>query len=204
MFDHDHPTELVTSITMADPEAGMLDLQLPRGTKPSRKARSTAGGDASADKQPQPPAPPRYQSKTNQTAPALPDGRRCDTCPNTDSEEDPTVKKLKARHGENFQVILDSNPKFFNLLRVTADGTMICWWGFAQKVTGETQNSQCGYCISTYNARIRPRKITLKAWKAQLGSNPKMLESHCKAGLFMVDAIVEKGVPIICFVCPFG
>ena len=181
---------------MAEPEAEVSTLALPRGVHsvrkdPSRKARSNAGGVDQAPEAQQ--APQRYQSKTAQTTPAIPDGRRCETCPHVDSQEDPVIKKLKALHKENWSVVVANNAKFFNLLRVTADGTYICWWGFAQKSTGETMNCQCGYCMCIYNTRVRPQKLTLKVWKGQLGSSTQMLDAHCKSVLFMVDGIVEKG-----------
>ena len=71
----------------------------------------------------------------------MPDGRRCDTCSNHDWDEDPTVQKSKLSHKDNLIIIVVRNPKFFNLLRNTQDGQFICWWGFPQKPSGETQNT---------------------------------------------------------------
>ena len=85
----------------------------------------------------------------------------------TTTGTDPAAQKLKLLHKDNFIIIVESNPKFFNLLPKTKDGKFICWWGLPQKPSGETQNTECGYCMHAYNSLVRPRKITLKAWKGQ-------------------------------------
>ena len=180
-----------------DDEDAAASLELPRGAKPSRKGRSRVGTEV------QPETPKNTQKKPASLVPALPDGRRCDTCANKDSDEDPVILKLMALHKENFAVILETKVSFFTMLRRQADGKILCWWGYPQQASGETKSNQCGYCMSAYMARVKPRKITLKAWKASLGLCPKMLESHQKLVTVMVDSIVEKGVSCFLFVRSF-
>ena len=182
----------------------MEELQLPPGVKPKRSSRSVAGleDNENSDKksQQQKSVVPASRSASGSSIKAFvcakPDGRRCETCPHKDSDEDPVIIKLKALHGSHFAIILQSGPKFFTMLRTTEDGNMICWWGNPQKPTGETVCQMYGYCLSIYYARVKPRKITMKSWKTSLGMNPKQLECHQKAVQVMCDCIVEKGAPV--------
>ena len=123
---------------------------------------------------------------------AQPDGRRCDTCPNKDADEDPAIRKLRERRGPSFDPLKEDGP-WLKSLRRTKEGKLLCWWSAAQTSTGLTQKPSCGYCCSVYACRVRPRKVTIAQWKADLGSNMQQLETHQTAVLVLVDQIADKG-----------
>ena len=162
-------------------------LVLPPSLKPSKSRKSVSGGDKGDkdDKRHDP------QPEVDIIIYAQPDGRRCDTCPNKDSDEDPTIKKMKEAN-PGFDPIAETGP-WMKSLRRTRDGKLLCWWGGSQTSQGLTQKPGCGYCSSAYNNQIRTKQITIAKWKQDLGANMQKLQAHQTSVVVMSDEIAARG-----------
>ena len=182
-----------------------LALELPEGLKPSKSKRSRESKhstDVSSSSS-------QVFSKNDVVLESLPnggqlsiskaavvprpDGRRCDTCPNRDNQEDVCIRQLKKMYEDAGSTFPEHGP-WDKTLRRSEAGIWLQWWGYSPDSTsGLTKGNNCGVCNHIYSARHRCRKISLKAWKTELGSNSQLLDAHQNLVKVTCTLIAQKG-----------
>ena len=164
----------------------MMDLPLPEGSRPSRAKRSNHNKDVTTEI-----LPNGAKLHTLVDCIRRPDGRRCDCCPNKDSQEDPVIKILKSKlaPGE----LLPEDGPWTKFLYQSAEGLWLTWWGYKPLDDGKTHGATCGSCMHVFNARHKGRRITLTAWKRELGSSTELLTAHQNLVTVCHEQVAAKG-----------